>query len=249
MKTISIDNDNVTILTELHYEISEFVKIFHPVFKKHLIGEMRQRPFFRMEISGIMTIHVAYQITGKQDFKSFYKNIPCQFHRREFPCLVSYQGFIEVSPVVVMPLLLFPGFRMEMSDRTGLYVIDSAPLRVCMNLRIPRHKVFRDLARRGKSSTGRFYGFRLHMVINHLGELMSARISAGNSDDRRHVHAPVRNLTGKVPGDKGYIKKIPVQELLEQGPEPVTTVRKNMKQAVSSFNRFISRKTGYYRNR
>jgi len=78
--------------------------------------------------------------------------------------------------MAVIPLSLFLKFCMEMSDKTGLYVIDSTPLMVCINLRIlriPRHKVFKDIAQRGKTSTGWFYGFKLHMVINHVGELIS----------------------------------------------------------------------------
>ena len=59
-----------------------------------------------------------------------------------------------------------------MSEKTGIYVIDSTPLRVCENIRIPRHKVFKELAQRGKTSIGWFYGFKLHLVINHIGELM-----------------------------------------------------------------------------
>ena len=72
---------------------------------------------------------------------------------------MTYQRFAEVAPAVLMPLAQFLKFRMEMSDNTGIYVIDSAPLRVCMNLRIPRHKVFKDIAQRGKSSTGWFDRF------------------------------------------------------------------------------------------
>ena len=38
MTTISPNQDNVTIQTELYCEINEFVKVFHPIFEKHLIG-------------------------------------------------------------------------------------------------------------------------------------------------------------------------------------------------------------------
>ena len=96
--------------------------------------------------------------------------------------------------MAVIPLSLFLKFRMEMSDKTGLYVIDSTSLRVCINLRIPRHKVFKDIAQRGKTSTGWFYGFKLHMVINHVGELMFVHISAGNVDDRTTVLKMVEKL-------------------------------------------------------
>jgi Transposase DDE domain len=36
---------------------------------------------------------------------------------------------------------------------------------VCDNHRISRHKVFADLAQRGKTSMGWFFGFKLHLVV------------------------------------------------------------------------------------
>ena len=113
---------------------------------------------------------------------------------------------------------------------------------VCINLRIPRHKVFKDIAQRGKTSTGWFYGFKLHMVINHVGELISVHISAGNVDDRTTVLKMVEKLAGKLLGDKGYIKSSLVDELLQQGLELITTVKKTMKKVVSDFDRLLLRK-------
>ncbi len=242
MKIISCDQDNVSLLTELFCEICEFYKIFEAIFIKQVIGERRQRPFCRLDICEIMTIMIAFQMIGGQNFKQFYKDVILQFHRKEFPNLVSYQRFIELAPMALTILAIFLKFRIEMSEKTGLYIIDSTALCVCKNIRIPRHKVFKELAKRGKTSTGWFYGFRLHLVINHLGELMSVHITAGDIDDRKPVSKMVKALKGKLLGDKGYIKKVLVKELFEQGLEFITTIRKNMKQNMSVFNRILLRK-------
>jgi len=61
------------------------------------------------------------------------------------------------------------------------------------------------MAKRGKTTMGWFYGFKLHIVINHKGEIMAAHITSGNRDDRAAVLAMVKNLEGKLFGDKGYI--------------------------------------------
>jgi hypothetical protein len=37
-----------------------------------------------------------------------------------------------------------------------IYVIDSTPLKVCINLRIPHHKVFRGVAGEGKAQQDGF---------------------------------------------------------------------------------------------
>jgi Transposase DDE domain len=55
----------------------------------------------------------------------------------------------------------------------------------CCSALAERHKVFAGLATRGKSSTGWFFGFKLHIVTNHGGELLDIKLTAGNVDDRK----------------------------------------------------------------
>ena len=54
---------------------------------------------------------------------------------------------------------------------------------------------------------GWFYGFKLHLVINELGEILACRVTPGNVDDRKPVEDMTRPLTGKLFGDKGYISQ------------------------------------------
>ena len=60
---------------------------------------------------------------------------------------------------------------------TGISFIDSTALTVCHNRRICQHKVFAGLAQRGKPSLGWFYGFKLHLVVNDRGELVSVQLT------------------------------------------------------------------------
>lgn len=87
--------------------------------------------------------------------------------------------------------------------QTGQYYIDSTKLPVCHNLRINRHKVFKDIAKRGKTSTGWFFGCKLHIVINSCGEIMSFSLTSGNVDDRAVVKNLVDKLQGWLFGDRG----------------------------------------------
>ncbi len=43
-----------------------------------------------------------------------------------------------------------------------------------------RHRLFAGIAARGKSSTGWFFGFKLHIAINHRGELPSMKVTSGS---------------------------------------------------------------------
>jgi hypothetical protein len=94
--------------------------------------------------------------------------------RNEFPGLVSYNRFVELIPSVIVPLNACLG------TCTGITFIDSTTLAVCKNPRIHCHKTFAGLARRGKTSTGWFYGFKLHLIVNDRGELLDFVLTPGN---------------------------------------------------------------------
>ena len=98
-----------------------------------------------------------------------------------------------------------------------------------LNSNIARNKVFKDVATYGKSTMGWSYGFKLHLIINHLGEILSLKLTKGNVDDRQPVPEMAKSIFGKLYGDKGYISKALSGELLDKGVELITTVRKNMK--------------------
>ena len=52
---------------------------------------------------------------------------------------------------------------------------------------------------------GWFFGFKLHMIINEAGQIMSIKITKGNVDDRTPVTELTKKLKGSIYADKGYI--------------------------------------------
>jgi hypothetical protein len=89
--------------------------------------------------------------------------------------------------------------------------------------------VFRNLAQRGKTSLGWFYGFKLHIVINHRGELLTCQLTPGNIDDRRPVPKLAERLWGRLFADKGYLSQPLMRELLQtRGLRLVTHLKRNM---------------------
>jgi hypothetical protein len=150
--------------------------------------------------------------------------------RGYFPTPVSYNRFVELMGCALLPLLVYTcGFRR--GKCTGISFIGSTVVKVCHNRRIYSHKVFKILAARGKSSTGWFYGFKLHLVINDRGEICSFCLTSGNIDDRNVdvINILCRELSGKLFGDRGYISQELFERLYEQGVQLITKLRKNMK--------------------
>ncbi len=191
--------------------------------------------------SEIMTVLMHYHQAGYRTFKGYYERHVTAFLKGHFPQLPSYQRFIELMPRVLLPLTLFMQQRCQ--PGRGIAFIDSTPLKVCENLRIPRHRTFRENAGRGKSSTGWFYGFKLHLVVDDCGNILSFAITPGNTDDRKPVPTLLKAIVGKAFGDRGYISKDLAASLAEQGVELITSLKKNMKAvARDTFDRLMLRK-------
>ena len=56
-----------------------------------------------------------------------------------------------------------------------------------------------------KRFMGWFYGFKLHLIANEHGALLSVKLSAVNGDDGKALSAMWQSIIGKIFGDKGDI--------------------------------------------
>ncbi len=218
-------------LVELFLDVDDFCKVFLPFWQRQLVasGLIQRQRKRSLSISEIMTILIAFHQSHYRDFKAYYSQQVLKHWRSEFPGLVSYNRFVEFIPSALVPLCAY--FQHAcLGDCSGVSFIDSTSLEVCLTQRIGSHKVFAGLAERGKTSTGWFFGFKLHLVINDRGELLNVLLTPGNVDDRKPVPRLVEKLFGKVFGDKGYLSK-PLYELLYQtfGVQLVTKLRSNTK--------------------
>jgi len=215
-------------LLELFVEVDDFYQGFERwAAPQQLPGKAKRGPEPSLSASEVMTIVIHFHQASYRDFKSFYQKHVCKHLAAEFPRLVSYGRFIELMPGVL--LLLCAYLQSRFGNCTGIAFVDSTPLAVCHNRRINRHKVFKELAARGKTTMGWFYGFKLHLIVNELGELLAVHLTPGNVDDRRPLEGMSKDLLGKLFGDKGYLSHALFETLYERGLELITSQRKNMK--------------------
>ncbi|MDG4560895.1 MAG: IS982 family transposase [Candidatus Competibacter sp.] len=215
-------------LEDLFYDVDEFCRVFLPAWHRQLLtdGTRQRRRTSRLALSEIMTILLYFHQAQYRNFKAFYLLHLCRHCRGEFPNLLSYSRFVALIPTALMPMCIY--LHTRRGENTGIAFIDATSLVVCHNRRIHSHKVFKQVARRGKTSMGWFYGFKLHLVVNDQGELLAFQITPGNADDREPVPELTRGLTGKLIGDRGYISSQLFHVLWERGLHLVTKIRRNM---------------------
>ncbi len=230
-------------LVETFCDVDDFCEIFIPAWEQTLItnGDMKRRRAKRMSPAEIMTIIISFHQSHHRDFKNYYLGYVTRHLKPYFPYLLSYTRFIEVMPTVIIPLSSYLTTRL--GKPTGIAFIDSTKISVCHIIRAKRNQVFDSIAQHGKGTMGWFYGFKLHLIVNHFGEILAVKITEGNIDDRKPVPDMASPLSGKLYGDKGYLGKALASELWDNGVELVTNVRKNMKKkAMSLWDRAMMKK-------
>lgn len=226
-------------------DIDDFRFVFEPRRHQQLLsaGERHRRRSSSLALSEVMTIIVLFHASGYRDFKTFYTQHVQKHLLSAFPRLTSYNRFVELMRDALIPLSAYLETLTKGCAGRGIAFVDSTSLRVCHNRRIHSHRVFRGIAARGKTSVGWFYGFKLHLCINECGELFGVRLTPGNTDDRRPVPGMVKELSGKLIADKGYISGKLTARLCKQGLELVTKIKSNMRQKfISVFDKLLLRK-------
>jgi hypothetical protein len=215
-------------LLELFCDVDDFWLRFAPQWRASQLaaGQQRERAG-QLCPSEVMTILIHFHQSHYRTFKAYYTE-QVQVHlSKEFPHLVSYARFVALIPDMMVPMLAY--LQSRFGACTGISFIDSTSLQVCDPKRISGHRVFAVDARRGKTSMGWFFGFKLHLAVNDRGDLLACCLTPGNIDDRTPVPGMVKRLRGKLFGDRGYISAPLTQLLFEQGLHLITRLRKNMK--------------------
>ena len=223
---------NTTKLTEIFIECDDFTKALEKYFDTHGLpnpkGE-KLKADRKMNKSEMMAIVIFYHYSGFKCFKWYYNIVIRIMLKSYFPNAFSYNRFILLMSELNLYLITFIA-AFKLAAPTEANYIDSKKLVVCHNQRIKQNKVFKGLAKRGKSSTGWFYGFKIHLIINHLGQIVLFNITQGNVADNNHklLKHIADNFQGFLFGDKGYISKIAL-DLKQKGVFMITKLRNNMK--------------------
>jgi hypothetical protein len=186
-----------------------------------------------MSDSEVITILIMFQLSGYRELKNFYLNYVQKHLKSYFPNTVSYNRFFELQKKALLPLSVY--LKKSCLGRcTGISFIDSTPIKACHIKRERSNKVFKGLATKGQCSIGWFFGFKLHIIINDMGEIIDFMFTQGNIDDREPLKNKAfhKKVFGKLFGDKGYISKSLFEELFIDGIHLITKIKKNMKNSL-----------------
>jgi len=215
-------------LTQIFIDCDDFMKDFQPWFVHHGIGGAAS-PVSKLSGSEIITICIAYHFSRYDCFKSFYRQMVEKQLKPYFPDIPSYPRFVSLRKHCLLEMSLFLVSRMSLPGQQANF-IDSKQLPSCHIKREKNHKTMKGLASKGKTSTGWFFGLKLHLVINQYAQLCNFMLTGGRVSDNngKALKTLFKRLKGLFFGDKGYLTKLKGW-LSERGVYLVTKARKNMR--------------------
>ena len=168
-------------MTQIYVFVADFLQE-HPGLAHWRRSHNDQPEFTDAEV---VTIGLMQGCLGVATLKQTYRLIANNFGDA-FPKLCSYARWLSRLQAVSFLLghLLVEALRTHKMPGC-LYILDSKPIPVCKPIRHGRVRLLRpEGAYFGKSTTGWFFGFKLHVLIHRSGAILAALLTPANCPDK-----------------------------------------------------------------
>lgn len=108
---------------------------------------------------------------------------------------------------------------------------DATAIPVCLMKNVDHHKTMKDLASMSKSSSGWYYGMKLHLTADFKGKALALKITSADGSDRQTAKKMNKYLWGVIILDSGYVSKELQDEMNVEGKrlwlvKPYKTMKK-----------------------
>ena len=171
----------IDTLTQIYVFVADFLAE-HPNQARWRRSNNAQPAFTDAEI---ITIGLMQSVFGVATLKQTYRLIADNWGDC-FPRLCSYAQFLSRLHGLSGIVGHLMGQAIAHHPMPGrLYLIDSKPIPMCKPIRHGRVRLMRpEWAYFCKSSTGWFFGYKLHLLVHHSGAILYALLTPGNFADK-----------------------------------------------------------------
>jgi hypothetical protein len=173
------------------------------------------------------------------DFLQEHKYMPQMLSKSQFSRRLHRLDYRFVA------LFRMLGESFKELNETSVYIIDSAPIAVCDNIRIKRNKLYGDEAYRGYQASKRryFYGVKIHLLVTKEHQPVEFFLSPGEFSDTEALTQFDFDLPpgSQIFADKAYTYYL-VEDLLDEAEIQLAPDRKkNSKRPMPAWLRFFLR--------
>lgn len=177
------------------------------------------------------------------DFLQEQKYIPQMLSKSQFSRRLHRLDYLFIALFRVL------GESFKELNEESVYIIDSAPIAVCDNIRIKRNKIYGDEEHRGYQASKKryFYGVKIHLLVTKDHQPVEFFLSPGAFSDTDALTQFDFDLPegSQIFGDKAYTYYL-LEDLLDEADIQLTADRKkNSKRPMPPWARVFLRQ---YRN-
>jgi len=193
---------------------------------------LRKRGFMpKLSDAEVITMEIVGEFMGKDHDQGIWRYFRNHWHSW-FPCLGSRANFAKQSANLWD---LKRRIQDQMARQMGamddeIHIVDGFPVPVCQYTRASNNRCFKGEAGFSycAAKDEKYYGFEGHVLISFEGIICGYAFTPANVDERDVLPEMTTGVHGLLIGDKGYIRPSLKQELLQQGIDLQTPLRKNM---------------------
>lgn len=179
-----------------------------------------------LPIIEILSLSLFWHLQGIVTKKSVYDLLSLK-------SFCSYKTFVvnvnRLSPIAIQIIGL-----MIFHNRKLAHLIkhtDATSIPVCLMKNVDHHKTMKDLASISKSSSGWYYGMKLHLTADFKGKTLALKITSADGSDRQTAKDMNKDLWGVIIMDSGYVSNDLQNEMNVEGKrwwvvKPYKTMKK-----------------------
>lgn len=220
-------------------ELTAYNDIIHQVsvcYKGLALGKLQKKQKGRklaIPIDQILAMGLFKQTHGIATKKAAYDILEPKCSYKTF--VVNINRFAPLAALILTVLL-----HINQMFAHPIKYTDSTDIPVCLPQHGKCHKTMKLFASWGGTSTGTFYGLKLHITTDFNRRLLKIRFATGKVDERDVFEEMNADLEGIFICDAGYIRKS-LQKAFHREGRRIMLVkpRNNMKKLMSRFEQWL----------
>jgi len=183
----------------------------------------------------ILTIALFKNTNGIPTKKAVYKMLDLEKFCSYKTMVVGMNRFAKLAAIILLLLA-----KAGQQTQHLIKHIDSTDIPVCLNKNAKRHKTMAGLAAWGRSSKGKYFGIKLHLITDLLKKILSFKFTPANVDDREYTEQMLKYIWGIIVADAGYVSEQLAQDIYIEGQRIfIAKPRKNMKKLMTKFQELL----------
>jgi hypothetical protein len=190
-----------------------------------------------LNVSEYVTICLIGKVYEVQCLIKLYRLIRDRYAQDfTLPCYKNFVVGMNKASIAMM-YFIYSVLTLVTTTSGDICFVDGSKLEVCKIYREGKHKTMKQLATKSKSTTGWYYGLKLHILCDKHGNLLRIRFTTAATNERVPLQEFIASMNNTIfVADAGYVSRVCETAAHHHNNLLITAKRKNMKVLATIWN-------------